>query len=151
MVGIRFQILWVFVLNLCVGHAIVDICIIFRIVPTSYYSNETPLGRQITSRFLAYVRRYDVVNQQDPENSSRRGTFPEPTTGLHLLKKATRANGERIGDVVPLDQIRALVDLAPRFGAKADSRLTSGTSIAYSTEFWLNKYFDKELFYALSY
>ena len=150
MVGTRFQILWAFVLNLCVGHVIVDVCIIFCIVPSTYYSNETPLGRQITSRFLAYVRRYDVVNQQESEDSSRRGPFPEPTTGLYLLKKATRANGERIGDIVPLDQIRGLVDLAPRFGVKANSRLTSGTSIAYSTEFWLNKYFDKELFYALS-
>ena len=70
---------------------------------------------------------------------------------MHLLKKATRANGARIGDIVPLDQIRALVDLTPRFGSKANARLTSFSSMAYSTEFWLNKYFDKELFYALSY
>jgi hypothetical protein len=51
---------------------------------------------------------------------------------------------------VPLDQIRAQADLAPRFGAKANPKLTSSTSLVYSTEFWLNKYFDKELFYALS-
>jgi hypothetical protein len=61
-----------------------------------------------------------------------------------------RSNGERIGDILPLDQIRAQADLAPRFGTKANPKLTSSTSLVYSTEFWLNKYFNKELFYALS-
>jgi hypothetical protein len=54
-----------------------------------------------------------------------------------------------IGDVVPLGQLRALLDLVPRFGAAANKRLTKETSLELSLEFWLNKYFKKELFYAL--
>ena len=101
------------------------------------YAEET--SQYLFDRFLAYVRRYDIVNQLNPELNG----------GPRLLKKATRANGEQIGDIVPLDQIRALVDLTPRFGSKANAKLTSSSSMAYSTEFWLNKYFDKDLFYAL--
>ena len=146
-----YNLYWLFLIKICVGHVIVDVRLIFRIVPSVHpFTAETLLGQQITSRFLTYVQRYDIVSQQDPADSSQRGLFPEPNTGLFLLKKAMRSNGERIGDIVPLDQIRAQADLAPRFGAKANPKLTSSTSLVYSTEFWLNKYFDKELFYALS-
>jgi hypothetical protein len=135
-------------LKCLVGHTIADICIIFRIVPSHRHSDETM--QHVYNRFLAYVRRYDIVNQPNPENTSLRGVYPEPNTGLYLLRKSARANGQRLGDIVPVNQIRALVDLTPRFGSKANRRLTSSSSIAYSTEFWLNKYFNKELFYALS-
>ncbi len=40
-------------------------------------------------------------------------------------------------------------DVVPRFGAKADPRLNKTNTLACSNEFWLNKYFNKELFYAL--
>jgi hypothetical protein len=76
--------------------------------------------------------------------------FPNQNTGLFLLKRAFRANGEIAGDIIPLNQLRSLVDIAPRFGEKADSRLTNTNSLAFATEFWLNKYFNKELFYTLS-
>jgi hypothetical protein len=55
-----------------------------------------------------------------------------------------------MGDIVPLDQIRALVDITPRFGLRADPQFTKASSTWQSNEFWLNKYFKKELFYALS-
>jgi hypothetical protein len=132
-----------------VGHTIADTCVIFRIVPSSHRHSDK-ISQHVYNRFLAYVRRYDIVNQPNPENTSLRGIYPEPNTGLYLLRKSTRANGEWLGDIVPLDQIRALVDLTPRFGSKANRKLTYSSSIAYSREYWLNKYFDKEIFYALS-
>ncbi len=103
-----------------VGHIIVDICLIFRIMPTvPPYTAETIVGRQITSRFLAYVRCYDVIQQQNPTNATQRGMYPEPNSGLFLLKRAKRANGEVVSDIIPLNQLRSLVDIAPRFGEKA--------------------------------
>ena len=134
----------------CVGHIVADICLIFRIMPSSHPFAETLPGRQITSRFLAYIRRYDILPQQNPANRAQQGKFPDPNTGLFLLKRATRSNGELVGDILPLDQLRSLVDIAPRFGEKANPRLTNTTSLSFAKEFWLNKYFDKELFYALS-
>lgn len=127
----------------------VDICVVFRILPSTYpFTQETPLGRHITGRFLVYARRYDILPQRT--GSSQHGIYPAPNAGLFLMKKATRSNGETAGDIIPLDQLRSIVDLAPRFGEKANPQLTATNSIAFSTEFWLNKYFDKELFYAFS-
>jgi hypothetical protein len=68
---------------------------------------------------------------------------------MYLLKRARRSDRAIMGDVVPLDRLRALIDLVPRFGKEADKQLTRGTALERSSEFWLNKYFDKELFYAL--
>ena len=114
------------------------------------FTAETLPGHQITNQFLAYVRRYDIVHQRDPANPTRQGIFPDPNTGLYLLKRATCSNNEVAGDIIPLNQLRSLVDVAPRFGKKANPQLTNSNSLSFASEFWLNKYFDKELFYALS-
>ena len=54
-----------------------------------------------------------------------------------------------MGDVVPLSRLRTLINLVPHFEVEANKRLTKETALEYSSEFWLNKYFNKELFYAL--
>ena len=68
---------------------------------------------------------------------------------MFILKRSVRAGGVPLGDIIPLSQLCSVADLIPRFGAKADSRLTKQTSLAYSAEFWLNKYFDKPTYFAL--
>ena len=68
---------------------------------------------------------------------------------MHLLKHAHRADGSIMGDIVPLAQLRTLVDLVPHFGKQANRQLIKETVLEYSSEFWLNKYFSKKLFYAL--
>lgn len=90
-----------------------------------------------TDRFLVYIQHFDI-------------TVAEDATQLHVLKRAKRATGQRLGDVTPLSQVRAFAHLIPRFGPSADSRLTACNSFEHSTEFYLNKYFDKNTYYALS-
>ena len=68
-----------------------------------------------------------------------------------MLKRAKRTDGSIIGDVVPLHQLRSLVNLVPRFHEAAARGLTDKNSSTYSAEFFLNKFFDKELFWALHY
>ena len=69
---------------------------------------------------------------------------------MFILKRSVRAGGAPLGDIIPLSQLHSVADLIPRFGAKADSQLTKQTSLAYSAEFWLNKYFDKPTYFALT-
>ena len=114
------------------------------------FTAETLLGHQITGQFLAYVRHYDILPQRDPKNHTRKGIFPDPNTGLFLLKRATRSNSKMAGDIILLNQLRSLVDVAPHFGNKANPQLMNTNSLSFATELWLNKYFYKELFYALS-
>ena len=78
----------------------------------------------------------------------RHGRYPDPSTGMHLLKRARQSDGSIMGDIVPLGQLRKLVDLVPCFGKQANRQLAKETVLEYSSEFWLNKYFEKELFYA---
>lgn len=129
------------------GHQIAQLRLIFRAIPSQAFS---PSPKDDT--FLSYVQRFDIIPQPNPvapASSHIKGPYPHPSTGMYLLKRARRNDGNIMGDVVPLSQLRALIDLVPRFGAEADKRLTKETALEYSSEFWLNKYFDKELFYAL--
>ncbi|KAH9009862.1 hypothetical protein EDB85DRAFT_2162199 [Lactarius pseudohatsudake] len=125
------------------GHRIGQLRLIFRAVPSQAFPPSS------TDLFLSYVQRFDIVPQPNPVAPAHRGVYPHPSTGMYLLKRARRNDGAIMGDVVPLAQLRALVNLVPRFGEEADKRLTKETALEYSSEFWLNKYFDKELFYAL--
>ena len=94
--------------------------------------------------FLAYVHRFNVVPQQ------RMPDQVHPGTGMHLLQCAVRSDGSRIGGVIPITQVRSPAHLIPNFGNEAHSRLTRDNSYDVSSEFWLNKYWSKEFYFALS-
>lgn len=121
-----------------VGHCVAQLRLIFQIQGTTPNSGT----------FLAYVQRFDIVPQPNGVGRAM-GRVPDPTSGLFVLKRATRSGNERLGDIIPLTQLRAAAQIVPRFGRKADPRLTSHTCIEYGSEFWLNKYEYKELFWAL--
>ncbi|KAF9527842.1 hypothetical protein CPB83DRAFT_869722 [Crepidotus variabilis] len=132
------------------GHVVADLILIFRlIVPHPAPTAVNPPEHYVTDRFLAYVKRYDFIPQSDSV-TGKRGQLPEPNSFLYVLKKGKRTNGDIIGDIIPLDQVRALADVTPHLGQRADRRLTKETSLAFCSEFYLNKYFDKEFFYALT-
>lgn len=96
-----------------------------------------------TDEFLTYVRRFNVI----PPAAGL--TTDAAAASLHVLKRATRNNREPIGDVLPLAHIRSPVHLIPRFGKAANPRLTSHTSHEVSTEFWLNPFWNKQIYYSL--
>jgi hypothetical protein len=134
--------------NLIIGHHIAQLRLIFRAVP----SRRAPFSPG-TDLFLSYTQRFDIIPQLHPEvqgSSTRKGLYPNALTGLYSLKRARRSDGTIVGDIMPLAQLRTLIDLVPQFGAEADKRLTKEKGIEYSLEFWLNKYFTKEMFYALN-
>ncbi|KAG1719323.1 hypothetical protein EDB19DRAFT_1919105 [Suillus lakei] len=102
-----------------------------------------PLGRSGTrwawdDQYLTYIQRFDISSECDP------------TTQLHTLKRAKRSDGTRMGNIIPVSQLRAPVHLVPRFGATADMHLTAYNSMEHMREFWLNYFWDKHSFFALS-
>lgn len=123
------------------GHHVAQLRLIFRTVP----HRRAPL-HPCSSLFLCYAQRFDIIPQLN------RGSLTqlEPTSGMHILKRAKRHDGTTLGDVVPLVNVRALVSLIPRFGKVAEKRLTKESSLEHSLEFRLNKYINKEFFYALN-
>jgi len=94
--------------------------------------------------FLVYVQRFDVVPQTHLPRGSR--LAPDPIHGMYVLRRAHRSDGSPMGAIVPLHHLRASVHLIPRFGDKANPKLTSRTSFDSSRIFFLNHYFDKEDF-----
>ncbi|KAF8808091.1 hypothetical protein BYT27DRAFT_7097852, partial [Phlegmacium glaucopus] len=128
------------------GHQVVELCLIFRIIQRTRSLSHGDC-------FLTYARRFDIVpqiNKNISGLSTAQGPYPEAKSSLYILKQARRANGKLIGNILPLQQVRAPVDLIPCFGNVADHRLTKYNSSTYCSEFRLNKYFDKELYLSLS-
>ncbi|KAI6014893.1 hypothetical protein BKA83DRAFT_4061372, partial [Pisolithus microcarpus] len=112
------------------GHAVAQLCLIFRL----YRSNT----------FLAYIQ---CFNATFPSSSSY---TTDAAAGMHVLKRTIRSDGARVGKVIPLHHIRSPAHVIPRFGKEANLHLTHHNCYELSNDFWLNKYWNKEFFYALS-
>ena len=108
-----------------VGHFVVQLRLIFHLMKTDY--------------FVAYIQHFNV-------NASNAHLG---ATGMHSLRWAINLNGSRIGDAVPVSRIRSATHLILDFGKEAHPRLTQGSSYELSDNFWLNKYWMKELYYTL--
>lgn len=130
--------------NFYLGHAITQVRLILRAVPPK---GSKPIPG--LDRFLAYVQRFDIVPQPSTA-SSLRGPHPDIVTGMYVLKRSTRSDGTRMGDCIPVTQFRTPIQLLPKFGSEADHRLTKENCLEYSVDFWLNKYHEKNCYYAFS-
>jgi len=135
--------------QLYIDHVVVNVCLLFRILHLGPFADDTPLGHQIMGQFLVYFQHYNVVSQHDP-TGARLGMYSDANTGLYLLKRAVLSTGKMLGNIIPLNQLRPLVDVASHFSKEADSGLINTNSIVFAKDFWLNKYFNKELFHILS-
>ena len=91
---------------------------------------------QLCNRFLTYVQCFDVIQDH-------------VETGMPILKRAMRANGERLRDIIPVSQLRSYINLIPRFGTVVDPCLTEFNSLEHCQEFFLNRYFNKNTMFAL--
>jgi hypothetical protein len=135
--------------DLLLGHCVVQIRLIFRVIHPAG-SAAPPDPDSPLNSFLAYVQRFDIVPQASGSGSAAsQGPCRKPSTNLYMLKCSCRADGTRMGDIIPLSHIHAAVDLVPQFMEAADSRLTKESSLEYSSEFILNDYFNRQLYYAL--
>ncbi|KAG1790414.1 uncharacterized protein HD556DRAFT_1446143 [Suillus plorans] len=121
------------------GHDVVEVHLIMQPLPPRGKPGSAPWA----TRFLTYVQRLDVMPQ-------RHGSLLECTTQMHVLKRAMRSAGTPFGDILPLDQLRSFAQIIPRFGRVADSRLTAQNSAHFAQTFFLNKYIDKDFYYAIS-
>ena len=74
----------------------------------------------------------------------------EDVSQLPILKCAKWAFGQWLGAVIPFSQVQAFAKLIPHFGPTADMRLTAYNSFEHSTKFYFNKYFNKNMYFALS-
>lgn len=124
-----------FILN-CLGHSVILVYLIMCPAFSKHYL--TPWA----SCALIYTQRLDVVPQGNSQT--------EFTTGLHVLRRTKHTSSENLGEVFPLDHLRSYAHIVPCFGHAANNCLTNLNSIHTLELFLLNKYFDKDIFYAIS-
>ena len=120
--------------------------LIFRVVPCRRAPCHPCAGL-----ILSYAQRFDIIPQPCPQSPEQKGMYVEPSTNMYRMKRARRSDRSIMGDIISLGQVRALVDLVPVLGEVADNRLTKETLLEGNSEFRLNSYFDKEMFYSLCY
>ena len=73
-------------------------------------------------------------------------TVPDLVTRLYVMKHAFHVDRSCISNIVLLSHCCMPIQLVPRFGTKADVRLTSRNSMEWCREFFVNAYFDKDIF-----
>jgi hypothetical protein len=95
---------------------------------------------------FAYAQRFDIIPQPCPHSLEQRGLYVEPSTKMYCMKCARQSDKSIMGGIIALGQVRALINLVPLHGEVADKRLMKETFLEYGSEFWLNPYFDKDLF-----
>ena len=100
--------------------------------------------------YLTYAECFEIIPHPASYGDTLQGIYPDPITGQYVVKRSTQANGSRLGGIIPLLQARIPAPLVPRYGVRADPKLTSSNSLEYSTEFYLNRFFNKELYYFFS-
>ncbi|KAJ3888382.1 hypothetical protein GG344DRAFT_53732 [Lentinula edodes] len=135
------------------GHAIVLVKMIFTVAQPRRPS----LPIEGTHCFLAYCERLDIVNQPPPPLQYQHlpcyracpFRYPDYSTGCYVLKRARRADGTPMGDIIPVSQFRSFADICPLYRGNPHPSLTKSTSQYHSDEFLLNKFFNKETFFAL--
>ncbi|KAG2149239.1 hypothetical protein DEU56DRAFT_729272, partial [Suillus clintonianus] len=87
-----------------------------------------------TDQFITYVQQFNISSERNPASQ------------LHVLKRSKHSNGTQMGDIIPVSQLRAPVHLVPCFGTTADMCFTAYNSMEHATEFWLNYFWDKNIF-----
>lgn len=68
---------------------------------------------------------------------------------MFQVKHAVRTNRERMGDIIELSRVRQAIQLIPKMGAQADRQLTSTNSLEACSEYYINNFSDKEVYFSV--
>ncbi|KAH7910711.1 hypothetical protein BJ138DRAFT_1087120 [Hygrophoropsis aurantiaca] len=74
---------------------------------------------------------------------------PAPNIDMFLVQRRHRSNSTRLGDIVPLEDVRQVIQLVPKFGKEISPTLDSENSLEVAREFYINNFADKETFHAI--
>lgn len=75
--------------------------------------------------------------------------MPAPNIDMFVLQRHFRSDGTRMGDIYSLTDIREIVKLVPKFGAKMQDGLDCNNSLELVDTFYLNNFADKETFHTI--
>ncbi|KAG1802822.1 uncharacterized protein HD556DRAFT_1489651 [Suillus plorans] len=74
---------------------------------------------------------------------------PAPVTDMFLVHHRVRSNNTALGDIVPLESVRQIIQLIPKFGREVSASMNCDNSLQLAREFYVNNFADKETFHAI--
>ena len=77
--------------------------------------------------------------------------LPEPGIDMFVVKRHMRANGDRMGDIFQLTDIREVLELVPSFGKEMPEGLNCNNSLNSNLiqSYYVNNFSDKETVHAV--
>ncbi|KAH9034171.1 hypothetical protein EDB84DRAFT_1669337 [Lactarius hengduanensis] len=112
-----------------------------------------PISREPSDSIplLCYVQKFSFAGRRAEDGTRSK----EQNVGMCLLRRQFRTptvgSGERtrMGDITPITDIARAVDIVPVYGAQMDPQITAENSLDIPTDFYLNDFSDKEIYYTL--
>ncbi|KAI9458070.1 hypothetical protein HD554DRAFT_2029733, partial [Boletus coccyginus] len=98
---------------------------------------------------LLYVEFFNFSNAHFVVVDGIRVTAPAPDLEMFLVRRRLRSNGQRLGDIIPFDDVRQVIQLIPKFGSAVPPNMTCDNSLELGGEFYVNSFADKETFHAI--
>jgi len=70
---------------------------------------------------------------------------------MFLVQRRVRSNHAHLGDIVPLNSVRQVIQLIPKFGREVSVAMNCDNSLQpeLAREFYVNNFADKETFHAI--
>lgn len=115
-----------------------------RTILRPIYSN-----RATQSPILAYCQLFKFSSAHtDVDSNGIQVYTPAPNIDMFHVHRHLRSNKTRIAAIIPINKIRQVVDLVPKYGKYAGSHLTSDNSLE-GNDFYVNNFANKENFHAI--
>lgn len=97
--------------------------------------------------FLAYVEPFGPSQGFSRRTDNGKDEcIADPNSGLFCVQCILNQDGMRTGMIINVKDIWRQVDLVPNFSRKCPARWTSETSVELASEFFVNHFYDKEIF-----
>ena len=81
--------------------------------------------------------------------NNTRVVSPSPGLEMFVVQCRRRSNSLPLGDIIPLDHMRQVVQLVPKFGAQVPVNMMSDNCLDVGYKFYVNSFADKETFHAV--
>ncbi|KAG1866444.1 hypothetical protein C8R48DRAFT_600483 [Suillus tomentosus] len=96
-----------------------------------------------------YVEFFNYSHSSVDAFNGLRLVTPAPVTDMYLVHRRIRSNNTALGDIVPLESVRQVIQLIPKFGREVSAAMNCDNSLQLAREFYVNNFADKETFHAI--
>jgi hypothetical protein len=121
------------------GYAVVQVKFIFQPITEAPYLNQPSLYVEFFNFSHSLFNTFDDV----------RIVTPAPVTDMFLVHRRVRSNNTALGDIVPLESVRQVIQLIPKFGQQVSASMNCDNILQLGREYYVNNFADKETFHAI--